>query len=322
VGVDGAEAGAWSPSPQRGHHSHIVARIILVLLLAHILRRIPPPLAGARARASPGAPPRGRTRHRARPSTKRLAGESPSWVIACLRPASAANARRGSQPQAPRAAPAPAIEMHSHVMNRRAAGLGGGSRPGRGPAQQRQVVRFHDRFARSARLLAAVVEEQVAAEEGVDAAEPEQQEEEAQAVAKAPAKPKEDPEVLLKQLKQEVARRRNFAIISHPDAGKTTLVRLLRRPPPLHRPPPCPAAPLQACTSAPSAAAQAPMHPHTALLPPASHESRPRRRRSCCCTAAPSTRRARSRRGAPRATPPRTGWSWRSSAASPSPARP
>jgi peptide subunit release factor RF-3 len=34
----------------------------------------------------------------------------------------------------------------------------------------------------------------------------------------------EEAEQLLKQLKHEVKRRRNFAIISHPDAGKTTLV--------------------------------------------------------------------------------------------------
>jgi hypothetical protein len=34
----------------------------------------------------------------------------------------------------------------------------------------------------------------------------------------------EEAEQLLKQLKHEVVRRRNFAIISHPDAGKTTLV--------------------------------------------------------------------------------------------------
>ena len=32
------------------------------------------------------------------------------------------------------------------------------------------------------------------------------------------------PEVTLEMLQREVARRRNFAIISHPDAGKTTLV--------------------------------------------------------------------------------------------------
>lgn len=63
-------------------------------------------------------------------------------------------------------------------------------------------------------------------DDAVDVAVVDESVEEGSAVAEAQAQlaREREKEVTAELLLKEVARRRNFAIISHPDAGKTTLV--------------------------------------------------------------------------------------------------
>ena len=97
---------------------------------------------------------------------------------------------------------------------------GGGSTSGR--CVHNPSVRRVERF-----MTVHVASIDAPAEGFVDEAEPGTTDDDsasAAAEAQAQLAKEREREVTAEQLQREVARRRNFAIISHPDAGKTTLV--------------------------------------------------------------------------------------------------